>query len=264
MNPSSFSELSMEDLLRRVRAREQGAWDALLGRSRFDLETWASRRVSNVAPGGTRPSDVSQEAALAAFQHFPSFRGMSEGEWRDWLERVLHSRFLDMIRKASTQKRDDAGMLPLDSLEAQAAPALQRSPSQASSQQESWRELLTHFYELPDDQREALSLYYLRDSTVKSIAERLDRSEEAVESLLRRGLRTLRARMEGSADAAAEPGALIAHNQTDAALSVYFRRREVGVPLELESFVADYPDCAGELRGLLHWLETLRDLQPST
>lgn len=263
MNPL-FSEMSMEELLRRVRARERGAWEELLDRSQFDLEEWASLRVRGMAPGGTRPSDVSQEAALAAFQRFPSFRGMSEGEWRDWLERVLHSSFLDLLRKASTQKRDDAGMLPLDSGEAQAVPALQPSPSQVSSHRESWRELLTHFYELPDAQREALSLYHFKGETVRSIAERLGRSEEAVESLLGRGLRTLRARMEGSVDVEARPDELIARNQTDSALSAYFRRRDEGASLDVESFVAGYPDCADELRGLLRWLEELRNIQSST
>jgi RNA polymerase sigma-70 factor, ECF subfamily len=238
----------------------------LLRRSQSYLDRWAIRRIGSSPPGGIRPSDVAQEAALGAFQRFASFRGTAEGEWRVWLEQVLHSRWVDMLRKAGSQKRDDGGALPLDALEAQGVPAPQRSPSQVSSHQEEWRRLLTHFYELPDAQREALSLYYLHDSTVGGIAERLGRSKEAVESLLQRGLRTLRARMEGTAEGEFDenPQAIFTRNQVDAALSVYFRRREEEKPLDPDTFVADHPDCADEIRGLLHWLEKLRTLQPPT
>jgi RNA polymerase sigma-70 factor (ECF subfamily) len=256
----------MEALLHRVREGEKGAWEELLARSQSDLDRWAARRLGSSPPGGIRPSDVAQEAALGAFQRFSSFRGTGEGEWRVWLEQVLHSRCVDMLRKAGSQKRDDARGLPLDTPEAQGLPAPQRSPSLVSSQQEEWRRLLTRFYELPDAQREALSLYYLRDSTLDNIAERLGRSREAVESLIQRGLRALRAGMEGttSAEPEEEPGPVITRNQVDAALAVYFRRREEGVPLNPDAFAAGYPECTDELRGLLHWLEKLRALQPST
>ncbi len=255
---SSLSELSMEALLRRVREGEKGAWEELLGRSQSDLDRWAERRLGSSPPGGIRPSDVAQEAALGAFERFSSFRGSGEGEWRVWLEQVLNSRCVDMLRKAGSQKRDDAKGLPLDAPEARGQPAPQRSPSVVSSHQEQWRQLLTHFYQLPDAQREALSLYYLEDSTIAGIAERLGRSHDAVESLLRRGLRALRAGMEGREDANT------VRNQVDVALSVYFRRREEGVPVDPEVFAASYPECADELRGLLHWLEALRALQPSS
>lgn len=258
MTSSPLSELSVEALLQRVREGEKGAWEELLGRSQSDLGRWAARRLGSSPPGGIRPSDVTQEAALGAFERFSSFRGTGEGEWRVWLEQVLHSRCVDMLRKAGSQKRDDSKRLPLDAPEAQGLPALQRSPSLVSSQQEQWRQLLTHFYQLPDAQREALSLYYLRDSTIDGIAERLGRSRAAVESLLQRGLRALRAGMEGREDSG------IVRNQVDAALSVYFRRREEGVPVDPEAFAASYPECVDELRGLLHWLEELRALQPSS
>ncbi|MGZ3460187.1 MAG: sigma-70 family RNA polymerase sigma factor [Archangium sp.] len=266
MSSSTLSELSIEALLRRVREGEQEAWEELLRRSQFDLNRWADRRIGSSPPGGIRASDITQEAALGAFQRFVSFRGTGEGEWRVWLEQVLHSRWVDMLRKAGSQKRDDGGALPLDAPEAQGVPAPQRSPSQVSSHQEEWRRLLTHFYELPDAQREALSLHYLQDSTVEGVAQRLGRSREAVESLLQRGLRTLRARMEGTAEREPEenPDAVLTRNRVDVALAAYFRRREEGRPLEPEAFAAGYPECAEELRGLLHWLEKLRALQPPT
>ncbi|WP_309895186.1 sigma-70 family RNA polymerase sigma factor [Archangium sp.] len=265
MSSSTPAELSIEALLHRVREGERGAWEELLRHSQADLDKWAARRIKDASPGGIRPSDVSQEAALGAFQRFASFRGTSEGEWRVWLEQVLQSRFVDLLRKAGTQKRDDGGALPLDAPEAQGVPAPQRSPSQVSFDLEEWRRLLTYFYELPDAQRDALSLHFLHGSTSVEIARRLGISKDAVESLWGRGLRALRARMEGTADVESEdnPEAVLTRNQVDAALSVYFRRREEGRPLDADTFAADYPECADELRGLLHWLEKLRALQPS-
>ncbi len=265
VSSSTQAELSIEALLHRVREGERGAWEELLRYSQPELDKWAARRIKNAPPGGIRPSDVSQEAAMGAFQRFASFRGTSEGEWRVWLEQVLQSRWVDLLRKAGTQKRDDGGTLPLDAPEAQGIPAPQRSPSQVSFDLEEWRRLLTYFHQLPEAQSEALSLHYLQGSTSVEIARRRGISKEAAESLLGRGLRTLRARMEGTADVESEdsPEAILTRNQVDAALSVYFRRREEGKPLDPDTFAADYPECADELRGLLHWLEKLRALQPS-
>ena len=264
VSSSTQAESSIEALLHRVREGERGAWEELLRHSQSDLDKWAARRIENTPPGGIRPSDVSQEAALGAFQRFASFRGTSEGEWRVWLEQVLHSRWVDLLRKASTQKRNDGGALPLDAPEAQDVPAPQRSPSQVSFDLEEWRRLLTYFHQLPDAQNDALSLYFFHDATLVEIARRRGISKDAAESLLRRGVRTLRARMEGTADVESEdsPEAVLTRNQVDAALSVYFRRREEGKPVDPDTFAADYPECADELRGLLHWLEKLRALQP--
>ena len=48
---------------------------------------------------------------------------------------------------------------------------------------------------LPDDQREAVRLRHLEGCTLAELAERFNRSEDAVAALLKRGLENLRKRL---------------------------------------------------------------------
>ena len=255
---------SVEELLVRARAGEAGALEELLRRAQPQLARWAARRVSSETPGGNRPSDIVQESAIKAFQKFSSFEGNSEGEWRAWLKRVVFSRAADLTRQASSQKRDESGHLSLDAAEAEGGSAPRRSPSQFTSLQEEVRQLLSNVYRLPKEQCEALSLFHLKAFTVAEVARSMGKSEDAVGSLMQRGLRTLRKQMSGDASGPAEesPEAAAARNAADAALLVYLRRREMGEAVDPDAFAAGYPACAEELRGLLHWLERLRELRP--
>ncbi|SEK95764.1 RNA polymerase sigma-70 factor, ECF subfamily [Stigmatella aurantiaca] len=264
MSGLPLTELSIEELLRRVRAQEEGAWEELFRRSQDQLDAWAKQRVTNMLPGGARPSDVSQEAALRAFEQFSWFKGQTKEEWFAWLKRVLSSQWVDLIRQAQSQKRDDSNHLPLDTLEAQAQPTPQPSPSQVTAHQEQWRQLLAAFHQLSEDQGKALSLFYVKNLTMAEIAQSMGRSRDAVESLIHRGMRALKALMAGQTEPG--PGENFEEartvNAVDAALLVYFRRRDAGEDVALESFVAGYPDCSDELRSLLSWMEQLRALRP--
>jgi RNA polymerase sigma-70 factor (ECF subfamily) len=53
---------------------------------------------------------------------------------------------------------------------------------------------------LPEDQRSVLLLRILADLTIEQVAEVMDRSVASVKALQRRGLRSLRDRMESSAE----------------------------------------------------------------
>ena len=265
MTSNPFSDMPDEELLRRAREGDRGAWEAVVLRNQGLLATLAEQRVSNRAPGGIRPSDVAQESALKAlraFQDPAQLKSTTQGGLESLLRRVVKTTFLDMVRKAEAEKRDDGGTLPLDSSEAENVPASQPSPSQATSQRERFLKLLKHLHSLPDDQREAFYLHHFERLSMKGIAERLERSESAVDSLLRRALHDLRARMEGSSAEQTDLDVGAFHSRTEAVLSRYFRLRETGAFLELEALLVEYPDSADELSGLLGWLEELRNTQP--
>jgi RNA polymerase sigma-70 factor (ECF subfamily) len=264
MGEQPLPELSVEELLRRARAGEDAALEELLRRYQSELGTWASQQASQGLPGGERPSDVVQESALRAFQKFSTFKGNSEGELLAWLKKVVRSQAVKLVREAKSQKRDDSGAVPLDTLEAQAVPAPQRSPSQVTAHQEEWRQLMTRFHQLPDDQRDALSLFHLKDLPVAEVASRMGKTKTAVDSLMQRGLRTLRHQMAGGTGEEPEgsPEEAAARNAVDAALLAYFRRCEAGERVDADVFAREYPACAEQLRGMLHWMERLRALRP--
>jgi RNA polymerase sigma-70 factor (ECF subfamily) len=266
MGEQPLPELSVEELLRRARAGEDAALEELFRRYQPRLDAWASQRASRGLPGGTRPSDVVQESALRAFQKFSTFNGNSEGEWLAWLKQVVLSQSVRLVREAKSQKRDDSDAVPLDAVEAQGAPARQRSPSQVTAHHEEWRQLLSRFHQLPDDQREALSLFHLKELPVAEVARCMGRTKTSVESLMQRGLRTLRHQMAGGTGEEPEgsPAQAAARNAADAALLVYLRRCEAGEVVDADAFVSEYPACAEELRGMLHWIARLRALRPAS
>ncbi|WP_437931221.1 sigma-70 family RNA polymerase sigma factor [Sorangium sp. So ce291] len=265
MGREPLAEVSFEELLRRARAGEHDALEVLFQRCRPVLDRWASRRFSGTQPGGARPSDTAQETAERAFRQFSTFEGSTAGEWFTWLERIFHSRAAQSARDARRKKRVAPGTVPLDAPEAQAAPADQKSPSQAVSRTEEWRRLLALLYELPDDQRDAIGFCHLKELSVAEAAQRMGKTKPAVEGLLQRGLRTLRARM--AEDASGEPTApTIAPVHTEAAVAalvVYLRRRDAGEIVDAEAFIAEYSACAAELRLMLHWIDRIQALRPS-
>jgi RNA polymerase sigma-70 factor (ECF subfamily) len=251
-----LSALPIEGLLQRARQGEPAALEELFRRCQHQLEHWASPYAS--APAGVRPSDISQEAAQRAFQRFASFRGTTEGEWFAWFKRIFLNQAAELLREAGREQHA-APTIPLDEEAELEVPASQHSPSQHTAQREEWRELLAHLSRLPESQREAIRLYYLKELRVAEVARELGKSEDAVASLLQRGLSTLRQRMAGAAGPEPEGASAVA-----AAFRAYLRRREAGEAVEPGSFAAEHPDCADELRGMLHWVERLQALRPSS
>lgn len=75
--------------------------------------------------------------------------------------------------------------------------AQQSSPSERAVKNESLLALANALAELPEPQREAVTLHYLQGWPLASVANHLRKTEPAVAGLLHRGLKKLRARLEG-------------------------------------------------------------------
>ncbi|MFP2898313.1 sigma-70 family RNA polymerase sigma factor [Corallococcus sp. 4LFB] len=258
-----MSTLPTTELIHRARDGQREALEELLRRYQVVLRKWARGAIKPDAPGGARPSDVAQDASLAAFRHFLSFKGASQAEWTSWLRKVVTSKAKMSRRRANGAARNSSGNVPLDSLgEAQEVASARRSPSQVTAHREEWRRLLVHFQGLPADQQEALILRRLKELSVAEVAERMHRSEASVDSLVQRATRTLRDLMVGVEAEAATPEAQRIRNMADVVLTGYLRRCETGERVTLEEVIQEHPDCAEELRGLLHGMEQLKALWP--
>lgn len=258
--------MSFQELLSRARAGDGRAREELFKQYQSRLDSWASRRLSRARPGLPRPSDIAQDTAESALKAFSSFHGNTEAEWRTWLQRIFRNEVAQSIRAARAQKRDVLALVPLEAPEAQEARTPQMSPSQAISQQEDWRWLLTRIYQLPDAQRDAIWLCHLKELPVAEAARRLGKTEAAVAGLLQRGLKTLRTLEpeeqlleEGRQN---EPSMVL--SSAASALLTYLRRRDAGEVLDVATFSEAYPDCANELREMLRWMERLQALRPTS
>lgn len=262
MSPPALSKLSIEELIARARVGENGALEELLRRNHEKLEKWATQQPE--PPRGNGRSDIVQISALRAFEKFSTFKGHSEGELVVWLKSIVSSQAIQLTRHALSQKRDDSGNVRLDTDMGDMVPASQHTPSHLSSVQEQARQLLKSIHGLSEEQREAVSLVYVREFSPTQAAQLMGKSKEAVDSLVQRGLRALRNQKASAVSASSEdsPEHASVQNAADAALLTYFRRREAGAHVNPDAFAAEYPECQEELRDMLHWIERLRALKP--
>ena len=138
--------------------------------------------------GAAEPDDLASETFLGVFTGLAAFRG-DEAGLRSWVFTIAHRRLLDDWRRRSRrpQLADEPGDLgghlggdaEDDAMARIGAETVQRLCG-----------------ELPADQRSVLLLRILADLTVEQVGEVLGKSVPSVKALQRRGLRTLRDRLE--------------------------------------------------------------------
>ena len=142
--------------------------------------------------GAAEPDDLASETFLGVFTGLSSFRGDEEA-LRSWVFTIAHRRLIDDWRRRSrrpqlTDDETDLALLPGGDAEDD---ALIRVGTE---------DVHRMCAGLPDDQRSVLLLRVLADLTVEQVAGVMGRSVGSVKALQRRGLRTLRDRLEKSSE----------------------------------------------------------------
>jgi RNA polymerase sigma-70 factor (ECF subfamily) len=126
----------------------------------------------------------------------------ADGEYLAWLRRLLGNNLRDELRKCGAEKRDARREQSLEAaLEASssdlarllAAPQSRRgSPSAKAIRAEQLVALAEAIGRLPEEQRTAIERHHLQGAALAEIAAEMQRSKEAVASLIYRGLTRLR------------------------------------------------------------------------
>jgi RNA polymerase sigma-70 factor, ECF subfamily len=149
--------------------------------------------------GKTDPADLVQQTLLEAHQKLHQFRGNSDPQLMGWLRVSLVHNLLDALKKfvdPRDGKPREAQLL--DAMEESSSrlqallAADQSSPSERASNEEELLRLTAALEQLPEAQREAVTLNRLKGMSAADVARRLGRTEDAVAGLLRRGLKKLR------------------------------------------------------------------------
>jgi RNA polymerase sigma-70 factor (ECF subfamily) len=170
-----------EELLALVGAGDRKAYNILVERHGRRVLLMARRVTGNLADA----EDVAQEAFLRVWQHAADWRDKG-AKFTTWLYRVVMNLCLDRRRRA-----------PMAPLEAAGDPADERPTAEASvAARERERAVADALATLPDRQRAALVLSYYEGLSNAAAAEVLATSTAALESLLVRARRSLRAELE--------------------------------------------------------------------
>ena len=142
--------------------------------------------------GAAEPDDLASETFLGVFTGLARFTG-DEDALRSWVFTIAHRKLIDDWRRRSRrpQVTDDAGDLTLLPGGDAEDDALLRGGTE---------DVHRRCASLPDDQRSVLLLRILADLTIEQVAGVMGRSVGATKALQRRGLRTLRVRLEKSSE----------------------------------------------------------------
>src|SRR5262249_40555311 len=155
--------------------------------------------------GRLDPSDLVQQTLLKAHQAAEQCEAVDEEGRGAWLRRILNNTIADEVRRHGRGKRDAGrersllASLDESSLRLEAwFRADQTSPSQHAIRQEELLALGEALEAMPEDQRRAIEMHHLQGDSLADVAARMGRSEASVAGLLRRGLRNLHERLNGS------------------------------------------------------------------
>jgi RNA polymerase sigma-70 factor (ECF subfamily) len=144
-------------------------------------------------------SDIVQQTLLQAVRGASEFRGRTEAEKAAWLRQILANTLANTFRDLGRQRRDVRRERSIQAAVEQSSARLeswlaadQTSPSQYAIRSEQAVQLAAALSNLPEAQREALTLHHLHEWTLDRVAEHLGRSPAAVAGLIKRGLKSLR------------------------------------------------------------------------
>ncbi|RDI18619.1 RNA polymerase sigma factor [Pseudacidovorax intermedius] len=179
-------------LLDRVARRDASALQALYERTSSRLFGLAMRVVRQ----HEWAEDVLQEAFLTIWRSAPDYRATLSPPMA-WMSLIVRSRALDLLRRQTSQGGDVTQ--EFSETLADTLPASEPGPQElADASEQAW---LLHqcLQQLPNAQREALSLAYLRDLSHSELATRLAQPLGTIKTWIRRGLDKLRVCMEQAA-----------------------------------------------------------------
>jgi RNA polymerase sigma-70 factor, ECF subfamily len=176
--------LTDAELLRGVRAGDTTAWEQIY--SRFLPTLW---RYVYLRAGGDRhlAEDVVSETILALVRQISSLTP-HDGNLSGWLTAVARNKLADHRRHAARAAASAAKVRDDKSL-----PVVGDSPGAALEAAETHKQVLVVMEGLPDEERLALEWKYIDGLSVGDIADRLGRTEKAVESVLYRARQSFRA-----------------------------------------------------------------------
>jgi RNA polymerase sigma-70 factor, ECF subfamily len=189
------------EALVRAASRDKQALEALLVRHLPQLQGWLRLRMGPILRSRETPEDLVQSVAREALGELSAFEWRGEAAFKHWLYTRAQHKLQDRVKFFNAQKRDPAKELPppADSQALLACYGNLCTPSRELAATEALGRIESAFDDLPEDYKEAITLYRLCGLDYPEIAVRMERSEGAVRNLVYRGLSRLALRLGGTA-----------------------------------------------------------------
>lgn len=163
-----------------------------------NLLAFVENRIPSSMRSQLAAEDVLQDVWILAGRSIETFQPDGDHAIERWLTRITRNALIDRIKSKSRAKRSGhglklAGMGGSSMLDLFATvAATQRSPSKDARSAEAERVLVRALEKLPLNRRQAIWMRYIEELPTSTIAERMDKTESAVRSLLAQGMTQLR------------------------------------------------------------------------
>ncbi|MHC4135077.1 MAG: sigma-70 family RNA polymerase sigma factor [Planctomycetota bacterium] len=186
------SEIEPEDgeLIRRARAGDESAFQALFDRYLARFERLTADRIPPALRAKVSVLDVMQEARIVAFRRLPDFEDRGPGSFGAWLRKIVETKVHEAVRHyRNVAKRDIAREVPREARTRTGNLAGQSpTPSQWAMAAELREAAERALMQLPAEHREVLRLVREEQLPLRAVAERMGRSVDAVKKLSARAL----------------------------------------------------------------------------
>jgi RNA polymerase sigma factor (sigma-70 family) len=186
--PGSASDT---DILRRIAAGDAGAVDDLYDRFRRPAFALARRILAD----DTLAEDVLQDVFLSVWRDPGAFDGR-RGTFASWLLAMVHHKAVDAVRREESQRRRQG--LAEDDMALQ-APLSSRDVEDEAEARTIAQHVRSALGELPESQREALTLAYYGGYTQREVAALTGAPLGTVKTRMLAGMRRLREGLGGNA-----------------------------------------------------------------
>ncbi len=135
--------------------------------------------------------DITQEVFIQVYQSVSSFKG--DSKFSTWLYRITLGKALDLIKKKKRKKRFGFVQSLFGHVEGKHTHAVEFDhPGVQLEKKEKANELFKALRQIPDNQRIAFTLHKLEGQTYQEVAEIMNTSLYAVESLMGRAKANLK------------------------------------------------------------------------
>jgi RNA polymerase sigma-70 factor (ECF subfamily) len=177
-----FNALSDEQLVAKVVSGDNVSYQALV--TRFYTKIW--RLSVSILKDEQEAEDAVQEIFLALWQNVKNWDPNGTAKFSTWIYRVSFNKCIDIKRK---KKPDTHG----DEIE---IVSQDKNAYQTALKKEVTQKMANLLQTLPQMQRNALHMYYYDELTVDEISDKLEKTEQSVRSLLKRGKASLKEKMQ--------------------------------------------------------------------
>lgn len=174
----TYTTLTDEELIVKINSDDRHAYAILLQRYAHKV----IRMAASVVKNQEEAQDIAQDVFLSLLVSLENWEEGGQAKFSSWIYRITLNKSIDYKRKRKPVSSTDDIQLTCDSKDGYQQ-VLEKQLT------ENMRSLLQ---KLPETQRDAIFLYYYKELTIPEIAKKMDSTEVAVRSLLKRGKAILR------------------------------------------------------------------------